>query len=181
MAEIVKHALIQRSTPLGGADLREALETLQLDPLPADEHECVLTRNVAIKHSVVQADERESGLRMVLNFGHTVGHAIEAEGYRYRHGQAVAIGMLVAARIALRLGRVDVTYVNRVSALLERARLPVTMEGRVSDILARIHRDKKNVDGALHWILPERNGLVEPVTGVPVEIVRQALIESGAA
>ncbi|HEX5167140.1 MAG TPA: bifunctional shikimate kinase/3-dehydroquinate synthase, partial [Thermomicrobiales bacterium] len=103
MAEVIKHALIQPSTPLGGTDLLESLSALDLDPLPSETIAGILERNVAIKHSVVQADERESGLRMILNFGHTAGHAIEADGYRYRHGEAVGLGLIVASRIAASL------------------------------------------------------------------------------
>lgn len=181
MAEIVKHALIQPSTPLGGSDLYDSLNELPLDPLPRDIVAHILERNVAIKHSVVQADERESGLRMILNFGHTAGHAIEANGYRYRHGEAIALGLLVAARIARRLERVDDAYVARVEDLIERAGLPTRLDGVADAVIARLSHDKKNVDGALHWILPRSDGIVEPVTGVPDDVVRTALMETGAS
>ena len=82
MAEVIKHSLIQPSTPIRGNDLAQQLAQLALDPIPAAAMVDVLRLNVAIKRSVVQADERESGLRMILNFGHTAGHAIEADGYR---------------------------------------------------------------------------------------------------
>ena len=180
MAEIVKHALIQPSTPLGGSDLLVTLTGMALDPLPRNAIARILERNVAIKHSVVQADERESGLRMILNFGHTAGHAIEADGYRYRHGEAVALGMIVASRIAKRLDRVDASYVARVEALIARAGLPTRLEGGVDAIIERLSHDKKNVDGALHWILPRSDGIVEPVTGVQTDVIRTALVDTGA-
>jgi shikimate kinase/3-dehydroquinate synthase len=180
MAEIIKHALIQPSTPLGGTDLLEALMTLDLDPLPRDAMTGILERNVAIKHSVVRADERESGLRMILNFGHTAGHAIEADGYRYRHGEAVALGMIVASRIAVSLDRVKPDYLTRIEALIERAGLPTRLEGAADAVIGRLSRDKKNVDGALHWIMPRADGIVEPVTGVSLDVVRAALTDTGA-
>jgi 3-dehydroquinate synthetase len=181
MAEIIKHSLIQPATPLGGSDLLEVLSDSPLDPLPDDVVTSVLQRNVAIKHSVVQADERESGLRMILNFGHTAGHAIEADGYRYRHGEAVGLGMLVASRIAQQLDRVSDDYVGRVAAQLERAGLPTQFDGDADAVIGRLSHDKKNVDGALHWILPGPNDVVEAVTGVSLDIVRAALKETGAS
>jgi shikimate kinase/3-dehydroquinate synthase len=181
MAEVIKHSLIQSSTPLGGSDLFEILASVSLDPLPSDRVTEVLRRNVAIKHSVVQADERESGLRMILNFGHTAGHAIEADGYRYRHGEAVALGLIVATRIARGLGRVDDEYLTRVVAMIERAGLPTRLDGSADVIIGRLSKDKKNVDGALHWILPRADGVVEPVTGVTLDVVRAALMDTGAS
>lgn len=181
MAEIIKHSLIQPATPLGGSDLLELLSSAPLDPLPDDAITGVLQRNVAIKHSVVRADERESGLRMILNFGHTAGHAIEADGYRYRHGEAVGLGMIVASRIARQLDRVSDDYVGRVTAQIERAGLPTRLDGAVNAVIGRLSHDKKNVDGALHWILPRPDGLVEAVTDVPLDVVRAALMDSGAS
>jgi 3-dehydroquinate synthetase len=180
MAEVVKHALIQPSTPLGGRDLLDDLSGIRLDPIPTGMIERVLARNVAIKHSVVRADERESGLRMILNFGHTAGHAIEADGYRYRHGEAVGLGMIVACRIAEALGRVDGDLVDRVARLVQTAGLPTTLDGSTDPIIERLGHDKKNVDGSLHWILPDARGMVSPVTGVPEDVVRAALIATGS-
>ncbi len=181
MAEIIKHALIQPATPFGGRDLVSLLSRTALNPLPRGVVADVLDRNVAIKHSVVQADERESGLRMILNFGHTAGHAIEADGYRYRHGEAVALGMLVASRIAQRLDRVGEEYTARVESLIDRAGLPTRYVGSADAVLGRLSHDKKNIDGSLHWIVPRPDEIVEPVTGVPLDVVRSALMDLGAS
>ncbi len=181
MAEIIKHSLIQSSTPLGGSDLIETLSDSSLDPLPNDAITRVLHRNVAIKHSVVRADERESGLRMILNYGHTAGHAIEADGYRYRHGEAVALGLLVANHIARRLERVGEDAFSRVKMMTARAGLPVEFDGSADSVIDRLSHDKKNVDGSLHWILPNAQGQVEPVTDVPVDVIRAALEDVGAS
>jgi 3-dehydroquinate synthetase len=181
MAEVIKHAVIQPSTPLGGATLRAALESAStLAPLPVDAIEDVLTQNVALKASVVRADEREDGLRKILNFGHTAGHAIEADGYRYRHGEAVAVGMLVATRIAERLGRVANSELVALERIIHTAGLPTSFTGAVDRVLANLVRDKKTVDGATTWILPMQHGGVEPVTDVPIEAVREALVAAGA-
>ena len=181
MAEIIKHALIQPSTPLGGRELLDLLSGVALDPLPGDLIERVLQRNVAIKLSVVQADERESGLRMILNFGHTAGHAIEADGYRYRHGEAVGLGMIVACQIARRLERVGSEDVRMVEALIEQAGLPTHLDGSIDAVIGRLTHDKKNIDGALHWILPNPEGVVEPRTGVSLDIIRAALQDIGGS
>ena len=182
MAEVIKHSLIQPSTPLGGVELRERLAALtSLSPIPESDIEEILTLNVAIKHSVVQADERESGLRMILNFGHTSGHAIEADGYRYRHGEAVGLGMLVAARIAKECGRVDRAWIDRLESLLQAAGLPTRLDGSAADVIGRLSHDKKNINGTLHWILPDTQGGVESVTGIATESVQRALHDIGAA
>lgn len=175
MAEVIKHALIQPSTPLGGSDLLETLESVAIDPLPDDRVVEVLARNVAIKASVVQADEREADLRMILNFGHTAGHAVEADGYRYRHGEAIALGLLTVYGIAAALDRIGPDAIERVRALLRRAGLPVELDTDIEQVLANLSHDKKNVDGALHWVLPRAEGGVAIETGVPPTVVREAL------
>ncbi len=181
MAEVIKHSIIQPSTPLGGSTLRVLLERLEsLHSIPGEEITQVLSLNVGIKHSVVLADERESGLRMILNFGHTAGQAIEANGYRYRHGEAVALGMLVASRIALHLERVDGRWVDRLERLIAAAGLPTKLEGDATRILELMSHDKKNIDGSLHWILPAVDGGVESQTGIDREMARLALLDVGA-
>ncbi len=181
MAEVIKHGYIQSSTPLGGNSLRESLYGLdQLAPVPEDRISAVLATNIAIKHSVVQADERESGLRMLLNFGHTAGHAIEADGFQYRHGEAVALGMLTVAMMAERQGRAPVGFAPDMQEILGVAGLPTRLTGSADSIVERLSRDKKNVDGQLHWVMPKADGGVEIVTGIPTDDVRQALRSIGA-
>lgn len=175
MAEVIKHSRIQPSTPFGGRSLADLLSQVSsLDPVP-DEHIVDLLRlNIAIKHSVVEVDERESRLRMILNFGHTAGHAIEADGYHYRHGEAVGLGMLVASEIGRREGTIDETYGAAIRELLDKAGLPTTLEADIDSVINRMSADKKIVAGNLQWILPTADG-VEIVNGVDPAIVRQAL------
>ncbi len=180
MAEVIKHSIIQPSTPYGGTTLQHQLVASSgLEPVDPDLIVDVLARNVAIKHSVVQADERESGLRMILNFGHTTGHAIEADGYRYRHGEAVGLGMLVAAHMALELERVNRTWVDALEATLKRAGLPTRLEGDIAEVVGRLGHDKKNVGGTQHWILPLGDDGVEIVTGIETGLVERALRDIG--
>ncbi|MBN2581018.1 MAG: 3-dehydroquinate synthase, partial [Pirellulales bacterium] len=143
----------------------------------------VVRRCCRLKADVVQRDEREeTGLRAVLNYGHTFGHAFESlSGYgTLLHGEAVAMGMTCAARLAERLGRVDRKFVNRQNKLLENLGLP-TVPPQLSpeEILAAMHSDKKVQHGKLRFVLPDRLGRVELVEDVPpAEVV--AAIASAA-
>ncbi len=182
-AEIAKHAMIEGSaTGSTGADLMSLIEHARDEQLrdPAFMTD-VVRRNVLIKTSVVLQDERETGLRRVLNYGHTLGHAMEASGYRYHHGEAVALGMRAAADIALRLGRTSSDVVDRQNLLLDRIGLPSRFEGDLRDVIERLGSDKKAVHGALTWILPsEIVGAVEIVSGVPMEVVEATAAGLGA-
>ena len=118
----------------------------------------------ANKADIVAKDEKESGLRMVLNYGHTFGHALEAlTHYRtYRHGEAVSIGMNCAARLAVNLGMFSEADFERQSTLLNRAKLPLTFPSDLSPkaICDAMYLDKKTVSGKLRLILPTRIGEV---------------------
>jgi 3-dehydroquinate synthase len=157
MAEAIKHGVIADA---GYCDLlaREhpAIAARDLTVL-----ERVVARSVEIKAEVVSADEREAGRRAVLNFGHTVGHAVEAtSGYALLHGEAVAIGMALEARIAERCGTAEAGTAARVAALLERFGLPLeTPQGAsVDDLLATMGQDKKVRAGEIRLALPRRVG-----------------------
>ncbi|MFM1903217.1 MAG: hypothetical protein RLZZ440_1117 [Planctomycetota bacterium] len=139
-------------------------------------------RSAALKADVVERDERETtGLRAALNYGHTFGHAYEtAAGYgALLHGEAVAIGMARAARLALLLGRVTQDLVSRQDDLLLRLGLPIApppAAGFEDDqLLAIMARDKKALGGRLRFVLPDRIGRVELVDGIDPALVRQAL------
>ena len=139
----------------------------------------IVARSCELKAQVVSADEREeTGLRAVLNYGHTFCHAIEAEtGYgTYLHGEAVAIGMLCASRLAESMGRIDADVTRRQHALLEAIGLPLSVPDVSHDVLIRaMQKDKKTEHGQLRFVLPTRMGHVELVSGVPAELVRTAL------
>ena len=141
--------------------------------------EYVIAESVRFKAGVVAADERESGPRRVLNFGHTIGHALEAEtGYRrLLHGEAVAWGMLAATNIALLTGRVDSVTAGRIAdAVLGLGKLP-RVNFRPQKIVGRLQADKKTVGGVVHFVLPTSVGSVEIVSNVPEKAVLQAVGE----
>jgi 3-dehydroquinate synthase len=133
----------------------------------------------AIKARMVEADERDNqGVRVKLNLGHTVGHAIEAAaGYApYTHGEAVAVGMLCAAEIALAQGMFSEAELNRLESLLVKVGLPVKAEGvKLTQIMDSLLHDKKFVRGRNRFVLPTRIGEVRTVEGVPDELVRRVV------
>jgi 3-dehydroquinate synthase len=179
LAEVVKHGAI------ADADLFAWIESSQ-QVLERRDPEAVahaVRRSCEIKADVVARDERESGLRAILNFGHTVGHALESlTGYTtLRHGEAVAIGMAAAARLSERLGLCEPGIAARLEAVLAGLRLPIRIAGlRADDIIAAARSDKKAVGGALRLVLLRRLGEVEVVAGAPEEEIRRVLISLGA-
>jgi len=134
---------------------------------------------VRVKAAVVSEDEREQGLRRILNFGHTLGHALEAET-RYRrflHGEAVAWGMVGAAMISAGMKVCSTETAQRIiNAVLAYAPLPV-VEVRARAILHRLMHDKKTVHDKVHFVLPVDIGKVEIVNNVPEKAVLQAVEE----
>ena len=135
-------------------------------------------RSCEIKADVVSQDEKELGLRAILNFGHTAAHAIEKNtGYtKYNHGEAVAIGMVCAAYISKALGMIDQSVVDRVISLILKLHLPIKAQGcTVEDLYRDIFHDKKTVGGKVKWILMESIGQVCGNSNVPEEIVKGAM------
>jgi shikimate kinase/3-dehydroquinate synthase len=177
-AEVVKHAIIQPSTPMGeAADLEEFLlrNRQQLLRLQNPALTYALRRNVALKSRVVEADERESGVRAYLNFGHTVGHAIEASDYRHMHGEAVSIGMHAASQLSVLEGRVSDDRADAIAQLAEAYGLPIRGEFDPDRVFDLIGSDKKRVSGKTSWVLLESHGGVSISRNVPDENVRAAI------
>ncbi|EHL9934478.1 3-dehydroquinate synthase [Salmonella enterica subsp. enterica serovar 4,[5],12:b:-] len=177
LAEVIKYGIIL------DADFFTWLEgnldaLLRLDG-PAMAY-CI-RRCCELKAEVVAADEREAGLRALLNLGHTFGHAIEAEmGYgNWLHGEAVAAGIVMAARASERLGQFSSADTQRIIALLERAGLPVNgpCEMSVQDYLPHMLRDKKVLAGELRLVLPLAIGKSEVRGGVSHEVVLSAIAD----
>ena len=139
----------------------------------------VIRRSVEIKARIVSEDERETlGRRMLLNYGHTVGHALEAAtGYgQYLHGEAVSVGMMAAARISQRMGLISEQAVERQRRLLERFNLPTTAPdvdpGRLFKAMSL---DKKTEDGSIKWVLLEGIGRAVLRRDVPAELVEETV------
>ncbi len=180
LAEVVKYGVIL------DADFFEFLETNIGEIAARDQRvlTAVIRRSCELKAAVVSGDERETtGLRAVLNYGHTFAHAFEATmGYgELLHGEAVSIGMMCAARVAHRLGRIPQELVDRQQRLLEALSLPTKLTRPVSAeaAVAATERDKKVEAGKLHLVLPNRLGEVERVAGVAREELTRAFLEAG--
>ena len=142
----------------------------------------IISDSCAIKARIVQEDERESGLRRLLNFGHTAGHAIESvtKYRRFRHGEAVAYGMLVAAEIAVARGRMpSVDRQALADAIAEMGPLPAVADLSKAALVEAMRRDKKVAEGTLHYVLPRSIGECEVVADVGAEEIIAALESIG--
>jgi 3-dehydroquinate synthase len=175
LAEVIKYGVIL------DADFFAYLEShaAEIDARQEDVLVQIIARCCQLKADVVQHDEREeTGLRAILNYGHTFGHAFESlSGYgKMLHGEGVSIGMCCAARLAHRLGRVDLKFIERQQKLLERFGLPTAVPNFDRDkIIEAMQHDKKVQHGNLKFVLPNRLGHVESVGEVDVKEVRAAL------
>ena len=133
---------------------------------------------VRIKAEVVTADEREGDLRRILNFGHTFGHALEAETKyeRLLHGEAVAWGMRAATLLAMRLGHLAAADAARIQSVIAKYG-PIPQLGGISaaNLAARLRSDKKTVGGKIHFVLPVRIGEVRVVSGVDERLVLECI------
>lgn len=141
--------------------------------------EWLITECVRVKAKVVAADEFESGERRILNFGHTIGHALEAEtSYKqFLHGEAVAWGMVGAAMIAAAMQKSDGDTARRIiGTVLAYAPLP-KVQSRAKNVIKRLRSDKKTTNGKVHFVLPRQIGEVEIVNDVPDRAVHQAVEE----
>ncbi|MEQ1824639.1 MAG: 3-dehydroquinate synthase [Pirellula sp.] len=175
LAEVVKYGVILDDVFFDYLDAN-AQTILQRTP---DHVQHLVRRSCELKAQVVSQDERETtGLRAILNYGHTFGHAIEAKtAYgRYLHGEAISIGMTMAGRLAVRLGLWNDDGLNRQTALLKRFGLPVDFRGiEGNDLIEAMQMDKKTEHGKLNFILPTRIGHVQSVSGVSIPDVRTSI------
>jgi len=172
--EVIKYGVI--SDPGLFAFLEKNIERLAArEPAALD---FAIVRCIRAKAGVVGRDERESGLRESLNFGHTFAHAFEtATNYRtYLHGEAVGWGMIAAARLAQRAGMFRAAQAHRVEALVRRAGpLPSPPRAKPDSLIAIMGTDKKTRAGRLRFVLPSRIGHVETVPDIPKAMVRSVL------
>ncbi len=173
LAEVIKYG------PIADMDLLAWLEA-NIEPLMARETPLLahaVKRSCEIKAWVVGQDEREAGLRAILNFGHTFGHAIEAGlGYgQWLHGEAVGCGMVMALHLSHRLGLVDAAFVERLTALVRKAGLPTSGPDLGADRYLELMRvDKKAEAGEIKFVLIDRPGSAI-VQGAPDALVREVI------
>ena len=174
LAEIIKHAVIADAEMF--AYLEKNMEKVErCDRLALD---YLIPRNVAIKARVVSWDERESGLREILNFGHTFAHALESvtRYKRYQHGEAVAWGMMAAALLGHEIGVTRADDVSRIVSLVRRlGPLPPWPRGPAGRLIAAMHSDKKTRGGKLRFVLTPRIGKAASYDRVPLAAVERVL------
>jgi 3-dehydroquinate synthase len=143
----------------------------------------IIRRSCEIKAEIVSKDERESGLRAILNYGHTIGHAIEtATGYtRFLHGEAVSIGMHLEAKLSQALNLIKREEVLKIKAIIDAYGLPSALPAGidVDYMLSSMQLDKKSVAGELKFILPQKIGVVIIHKGIDAEFIRQVLYSEG--
>ncbi|GAB6990300.1 3-dehydroquinate synthase [Paenibacillus pini] len=174
LSEMIKHGLIQ------DADFAKWCKehAQQLLALDAETLGYGLERGCSIKAHVVSQDEREGGLRAILNLGHTIGHAIEAvAGYgEFLHGEAISVGMAGSALLAVKMGR-DASVYEETMALLQAFHLPTTLPAylNVDEIMAAMMHDKKFKEGFMVFIIPDAIGAVSIVSDIPEQDVRDVL------
>jgi 3-dehydroquinate synthase len=157
LAEAIKHGVIADADYFERIDA-EVADLLEVRPAPATE---LVARSVEIKSAIVRADPREHGLRRTLNFGHTLGHALEhASGYSLLHGEAVGIGMILESRLAERIGVAPAGTTERIESVLRRAALPVERPRSLAPdvVLEATRQDKKARGGAVTYALPSGIG-----------------------
>jgi len=175
IAEVIKYGIIYDAEFFSW--LEENLEKLyQLDESALI---TAIARCCAIKAEVVALDEKESGIRALLNLGHTFGHAIEAElGYgNWLHGEAVSSGTVMAAKTAQLQGLISQQQLEQIISILKNAKLPVHTPESMSfdDFMKHMMRDKKVLSGQLRLVLPTGIGTAEVVADVPQDIIKQAI------
>lgn len=175
LAEVIKYGVIY------DRELFDFLEVNKDKILNLDNNALthIIKRSCEIKADVVSKDERESGLRAILNYGHTIGHAIETitEYKRYLHGEAVAIGMCLEARLAQMIDLIARDQVLKIKGLIDSFGLPSEMpeDMEVNRIFSSMQLDKKAVAGELKFILPKKIGSVTIYRGVTEKLIREWL------
>ncbi|MBW2992240.1 3-dehydroquinate synthase [Candidatus Woesearchaeota archaeon] len=166
MAEIIKYAVI------GDKGLFSELEKGNKVSSRIVEKAC------RVKAKIVEKDEREKELRKILNYGHTIGHAVElAENFKIPHGEAVAIGMVYETKIANRLGLLSKKDMERQNKLIKKAGLPISYKGNADELVKNMRRDKKNIGGKVYFILPVKIGDVKKDKGKVAFPVDESVIK----
>jgi 3-dehydroquinate synthase len=174
LAEVIKYGIIEDPELFGILESKaEAITSLDLDLLQE-----VVIRSCHIKKGIVEIDEHEKGVRRILNFGHTIGHAIEAEsGYAITHGDAIAMGMVAAAIISERLHHLPAGDRERIIALIRALGLPVSIPSHLTPagIYARLYGDKKKAGDTLHFVLLRKIGTPFVTSAVPEGLIKETI------
>jgi 3-dehydroquinate synthase len=174
LAEVIKYGIIR------DAELFTYIEDnlKKIKSLDDQALETIVYRSARIKAKVVAEDERDFGLRNILNYGHTIGHAIESvSDFKVRHGEAVAIGMIAAAKISRRIGWLDTNVLNRITNLITKASLPTELPKlELKKLVRAMKHDKKVLQGKLRFVLPRTIGEVFSTDEVSQSLIEKVLV-----
>lgn len=177
MAEVIKYGVIWDAELFTQLEASKHLD--QLRYVKSDLINYILTHSCQAKADVVSKDEKESGLRAILNYGHTIGHAVESlTNYRlFKHGEAVGIGMIAAGEIAVKLGLWEKSDTERQNALIKKAALPTKLPADldITAIIDALQLDKKVKSGKVRFVLPTQIGEVKVTDEVPMDTIKQVL------
>jgi 3-dehydroquinate synthase len=176
-SEVIKYGAVCSATLFGRLERGELEGLIALEPKVLAE---IVAECVALKAAVVEQDEFDKkGIRNVLNFGHTIGHALELSAeYQLTHGEAIAIGMIAATRLAVRLGVCTHAFLDRLQPLIVRAGLPISFPDRpglFDRIVRAMQLDKKFREGKNVFVLPTSVGSWQQVENVDWELVYEAV------
>ena len=157
MAEVIKSAIV------GDKELFDYIMRYSYNEIYSniDHMQYIVRRAVTVKASIVEEDERESGMRRLLNLGHTIGHAIEKLTHEVNHGEAVAIGMSLISRASMKVGLLNISDVERINDCLLKFGFNLELPASIDDILTATRKDKKKAEGAIHVVLPVAIGECE--------------------
>lgn len=176
MAEVIKYGVIWDAELF--AQLEAAKRLAQLRYIPETLLQEILTRSCQAKADVVSKDEKEAGRRAILNYGHTIGHAVESlTGYRLvNHGEAVAIGMVAAGQLAVALDLWEQDSATRQTQLIQKAGLPTELPAiDIDDVITTLQTDKKVLSGKVRFVLPTRIGHADVTDQVDSNLIRSVL------
>ncbi|MFH2068932.1 MAG: 3-dehydroquinate synthase [Candidatus Omnitrophota bacterium] len=174
LAEVVKYGVIADPVLLGYLEenVKDIL-AINLDVI-----EPIVEKSYRLKADIVEQDEKDTkGIRMVLNYGHTIGHAVEsAAGFKYSHGESVSIGMVCANDLACEIGIFSRPEAERIEILLSKIGLPVKISGcKSADIIRFLKHDKKSVNGTNRFVLPVKLGKTEIKNAIPPELMKKVI------
>jgi 3-dehydroquinate synthase len=181
LAEVIKYGIIydEKLFSLVERDLKKIIRR------DANSLARIVARCCEIKAEVVRQDETETGLRAILNFGHTIGHAIEAVSHygRFLHGEAISIGQVAAARLSQRLSGLSSAEAHRISSLFQSAGLPTDLKltsPRRQKLLSAMKLDKKVSDGEIKFVLAHRIGKARFGCKVPISLIKETIASLGS-
>ena len=174
MAEVIKYGIIADVEFFDFLD-NNSEKILNLD------NECIneiIFRCCKIKSKIVAQDEREVGIRAILNFGHTIGHAIEsASGFKLLHGECVGIGMIAAVKVSKEMGLIVKSEMNKITNVIDKYGLNLKSQVDIQEVMNNLYKDKKVVDNSISMVLVKRIGDVEVCENIDNKIINTVVVK----